>query len=258
MSNNPVESTDTSVATKPLPANYGGSILRVENISANYGDFRAVRDASLDISGSDIVSIIGSNGAGKSTLMDCVAGVHKPVSGRVYFKGEDITGLEPHVIVAKGLTLVPQGSRCFVRMSVEENLVMGSYTKKARKKAKELLEFVYTLFPVLKEKRRFAAGSMSGGQRQMVAIGRALMSDPEMILFDEISLGLAPTIIKDIYARIREINRGGMSVVLVEQDVKRSLKTSATCHVMLKGTIVLSGSSSSLSEEDIKKAYFGI
>lgn len=233
-------------------------ILRVENVSANYGDFRAVRDASISIPPKQIISIIGSNGAGKSTLMDCIAGVHKPASGKVYFKGEDITGLDPHVIVAKGLTLVPQGSRCFVRMTVEDNLWMGSYTKKARANAKKQLELVYTLFPVLYEKRAHLSGSMSGGQRQMVAIGRALMSAPEMVLFDEISLGLAPTIIKDIYARIREINKAGMSVVLVEQDVKRSLKTSEYSHVMLKGTVVLSGSSKTLSEEEIKKAYFGI
>ncbi len=233
-------------------------ILRVENLSANYGDFRAVRDASISIPPKKIISIIGSNGAGKSTLMDCIAGAHKPASGKVYFKGEDITGLDPHVIVAKGLTLVPQGSRCFVRMTVEDNLWMGSFTKKARAQAKQQLELVYSLFPVLYEKRKFLSGSMSGGQRQMVAIGRALMSAPEMVLFDEISLGLAPTIIKDIYARIREINRSGMSVVLVEQDVKRSLKTSEYSHVMLKGTVVLSGDSKTLSEEDIKKAYFGI
>ncbi|MCD7946702.1 MAG: ABC transporter ATP-binding protein [Oscillospiraceae bacterium] len=249
--------SSTNVTTSDVDAS-GGSILRVENVSAHYGDFRAVQNVSIDVPGPEIVSIIGSNGAGKSTLMDCIAGLHQPVSGKVYFKGEDITGMEPHHIVARGLTLVPQGSHCFVRMSVEENLIMGSYTKRARKKSKNLLEFVYTLFPDLKEKRRFLSGSMSGGQRQMIAIGRALMSDPELILFDEISLGLAPTIIKDIYARIREINQSGMSIVLVEQDVKRSLKTSAHCYIMLKGTVVLSGRSNALTDEEIKKAYFGI
>lgn len=243
-------------ASSPSPG--AESILQVSELSASYGQFRAVQNVSFEIPKQQIVSIIGSNGAGKSTLMDCVAGVHRSTVGTVRFKGEDITGMPPHQIVNRGLSLVPQGSRCFVRMSVEENLVMGSYPKRARAKSKELLERVYTLFPVLKEKRRFAAGSMSGGQRQMVAIGRALMSDPEMILFDEISLGLAPTIIKDIYASIREINRAGVSIVLVEQDVKRSLKTSSICHVMLKGAIVLGGSSKDLSEEEIKKAYFGI
>ena len=235
-----------------------GAMLRVENLCVAYGDFIAVRDATLDVPENLIVSVIGSNGAGKSTLMDCIAGVHKPKSGKVYFKDEDITGLDAHKIVAMGLTLVPQGSRCFVRMTVEENLVMGSYTKKARTGAKDSLERVYELFPVLKEKRKQICMSLSGGQRQMVAIGRALMSDPSLILFDEISLGLAPAVIKDIYARIKQISLDGVSVVLVEQDVKRSVKTSDFSHVMLGGSVVLSGYSKSLSEEDIKKAYFGI
>jgi len=234
------------------------SILKVENLRVCYGDFIAVQDATLDVPKDIIVSIIGSNGAGKSTLMDCIAGVHKPKSGKVYFNGEDITALEAYKIVARGLTLVPQGSRCFVRMTVEENIIMGSYTKKARAGAKDTLERVYELFPMLKEKRNQISGALSGGQRQMVAIARALMSNPAMILFDEISLGLAPTVIKDIYAKIKQISREGVSVVLVEQDVKRSVKTSEFSHVMLKGSVVLSGYSKALSEEDIKKAYFGI
>lgn len=234
------------------------SILRVEHVAAKYGDFLAVADASLDVETGKIVSIIGANGAGKSTLMDCVAGVMKPASGKIFFKGEDITGLPPYEIVKRGLTLVPQGSRCFVRMTVEENLIMGAFSKKARPGRHDMLKKVYALFPVLAEKRNDISGSLSGGQRQMVAIGRALMSAPELILFDEISLGLAPTIIKDIYARIRQINAEGTSVVLVEQDVKRSIKTSEYAHIMLKGRVVLSGASSALGEEAIKNAYFGI
>ena len=233
-------------------------MLLVEDLQVNYGDFIAVNGASLSVNKGDIVSVVGTNGAGKSTLFDCVAGVVKPVRGKVIFKGEDITGLPSHEIVAKGLTLVPQGSRCFVRMTVEENLFMGSYTKKARKGAKEMMQKVYELFPVLHEKRHHLSGSLSGGQRQMVAIGRALMNQPEMILFDEISLGLAPTVIKDIYARIKEINKDGVTAVLIEQDVKRSLKTSDYCDVMLKGKVVLSGSSDSLGEDQIKAAYFGV
>lgn len=234
------------------------AILRVEHIAAKYGDFLAVADASLDVEAGKIVSIIGANGAGKSTLMDCVAGVMKPSGGKVFFKGQDITGLPPCEIVKRGLTLVPQGSRCFVRMTVEENLIMGAFCKKARPGRRDMLKKVYALFPVLEEKRNDISGSLSGGQRQMVAIGRALMSAPELILFDEISLGLAPTIIKDIYARIRQINAEGTSVVLVEQDVKRSIKTSEYAHIMLKGRVVLSGPSSALGEEAIKNAYFGI
>jgi branched-chain amino acid transport system ATP-binding protein len=233
-------------------------ILKIQNIQAKYGQFVAVSDASFDVPDKSIVSVIGSNGAGKSTLMDCIAGVHKPTKGEVIFKGEDITGLSPNKIVEKGLTLVPQGSRCFVRMSVEDNLLMGSFPKRARAAAKTTLKKVYELFPVLYEKRNNMSGSLSGGQRQMVAIGRALMSVPDLILFDEISLGLAPNVIKDIYSRIREISKDGVSIVLVEQDVARSKKTSVYSHIMLKGKIVLSGKSKELTDDEIKNAYFGI
>ncbi|MCF0229637.1 MAG: ABC transporter ATP-binding protein [Parasporobacterium sp.] len=234
-------------------------LLKVEGVQAKYGDFIAVQSASLDVPEGKIVSLIGSNGAGKSTLMDTIAGLHKPSAGKIYFKGEDITGLPAEKIVTRGLSLVPQGSRCFIRMSVEDNLIMGSFPKNVRAKAKDSLERVYSLFPVLKEKRNDASGSLSGGQRQMVAIGRALMTNPELILFDEISLGLAPTIIKDIYATVKDINRTtGMTVVLVEQDTHRAIKTGEFCHVMLKGNVVLSGRSKELGDDEIKKAYFGI
>ena len=233
-------------------------LLKVEGIQAKYGDFIAVESATLDVPEGKIVSLIGSNGAGKSTLMDTVAGLHKPSGGKVYFKGEDITGLSADRIVTRGLSLVPQGSRCFIRMTVEDNLIMGSFPKTVRSKAKDSLERVYELFPVLKEKRNDLSGSLSGGQRQMVAVGRALMTNPELVLFDEISLGLAPTIIKDIYARIKEIKKNGTTVVLVEQDTHRAIKTAELCHVMLKGRVVLSGPSKELGEDEIKKAYFGI
>jgi branched-chain amino acid transport system ATP-binding protein len=234
-------------------------MLVVEDLRVNYGDFVAVNGASFAVEQGTIVSLVGTNGAGKSTLVDCISGVTKPSQGKVYFKGEDITGRSADEIVAKGLTLVPQGSRCFVRMTVEENLIIGSYTKKARASKTETLKYVYELFPVLYEKRNDLSGSLSGGQRQMEAIVRALMSKPDCILFDEISLGLAPTVIKDIYVRIREINQvGGVTVVLIEQDVKRSLKTSSRCDVMLKGRIVLSGSPCELTEDQIKAAYFGM
>jgi branched-chain amino acid transport system ATP-binding protein len=230
----------------------------VEGVCAKYGDFLAVAGASFEVPAQSIVSVIGANGAGKSTLMDCIAGVHKPVSGRILFKGEDITGLSPNGVVAKRLALVPQGSRCFTRMTVEHNLLMGAYPKHARAGRGERLEKVYELFPMLREKRKDLSGSLSGGQRQMVAIGRALMSAPELILFDEISLGLAPTVIKDIYQRIRAINREGVSVVLVEQDVARSKKTSAYSYIMLRGEMVLSGPSKELDDEKVKNAYFGV
>ena len=234
-------------------------MLKVESVQAKYGDFIAVHSASLDVPEGKIVSLIGSNGAGKSTLMDTIAGLHKPSAGKIYFKGEDITGLPAEKIVTRGLSLVPQGSRCFVRMSVEDNLIMGSFPKAVRSKAKDSLERVYTLFPVLKQKRNDLSGSLSGGQRQMVAVGRALMTNPECILFDEISLGLAPTVIKDIYATIKRINKEtGMTILLVEQDTQRAMKTGEFCHVMLKGNVVLSGRPKELGDDEIKKAYFGI
>ncbi len=233
-------------------------MLKVENVQAKYGDFIAVHDASLVVEEKQIVSLIGANGAGKSTLMDTVAGLHKPSAGKIYFKGEDITGLSADKIVSRGLSLVPQGSRCFIRMTVEDNLVMGSFPKAARAKTAESLERVYELFPVLKQKRNDLAGSLSGGQRQMVAVARALMTNPELILFDEVSLGLAPTIIKDIYARIKEINKGGVTVLLVEQDTNRAIRTATEVDVMLQGRTVLHGKPKELGDEEIKKAYFGI
>lgn len=233
-------------------------MLKVEGVQARYGDFIAVSSATMDVPEGKIVSLIGSNGAGKSTLMDTIAGLHKPSAGKIYFKGEDITGMPAEKIVTRGLALVPQGSRCFIRMTVEDNLIMGSFPKFARKKCAESLERVYELFPVLKEKRNDLSGSLSGGQRQMVAVGRALMTNPELVLFDEISLGLAPTIIKDIYARIKEINKLGTTIVLVEQDTQRAIKTAELVHVMLKGQVVLSGGPKDLGEDEIKKAYFGI
>ncbi|MCR5082103.1 MAG: ABC transporter ATP-binding protein [Parasporobacterium sp.] len=234
-------------------------MLKVEGVQAKYGDFIAVHSASLDVPQGKIVSVIGANGAGKSTLMDTIAGIHKASAGKVIFKGEDITNLPAEKIVTRGLSLVPQGSRCFIRMTVEDNLIMGSFPKNARASVKDTLDMVYTLFPVLKEKRNDLSGSLSGGQRQMVAVGRALMTKPELILFDEISLGLAPTIIKDIYATIKKINKDtGLTIVLVEQDTKRAIKTGEISHVMLKGNVVLSGNSAELGEEEIKKAYFGI
>lgn len=233
-------------------------MLKVEHIEAKYGDFIAVRDASMVVEEKQIVSLIGANGAGKSTLMDTIAGLHKPSAGKIYFKGEDITGMSADKIVTRGLSLVPQGSRCFVRMTVEDNLIMGSFPKSVRPKMADSLERVYELFPVLKQKRNDLSGSLSGGQRQMVAVGRALMTNPEMVLFDEVSLGLAPTIIKDIYARIKDLHKQGMTVLLVEQDTNRAIKTATEVDVMLQGRTVLHGKPKELGEDEIKKAYFGI
>ena len=233
-------------------------LLRVENIDVFYRDFQAVSQVSFSVPEKKVVSIIGTNGAGKTTLIRAIAGVLPAKAGRVFFGDTEITGWPSHKIVDLGISLVPEGRKLFNRMTVEDNLIMGSYTPRARKNAKKELEKVYELFPMLKEKYDQAAGSLSGGQQQMVAIGRALMSAPKLIFFDEISLGLAPTVIKDIYAKVRELNAGGLTVVLVEQDVKRSLKACSEAFVMLKGKVVLSGKAEDLTEAQIGKAYFGM
>jgi branched-chain amino acid transport system ATP-binding protein len=234
------------------------TLLKVENVDAFYGDFQAVQQASFEVEEGKIVSVIGTNGAGKSTLLNVIGGIMPARGGKVYYEDTDITGWAPHKVVDLGISTVPEGGRVFGRMSVKDNLIMGSYTKKARKDANKSLERVYELFPILKEKAEQASGALSGGQRQMVAIGRALMSNPRLIFFDEISLGLAPTVIKDIYSRIKQLNKEGITIVLVEQDTKRSLKTCETAYIMLKGKVVLSGKSKDLSEEDVSKAYFGL
>jgi branched-chain amino acid transport system ATP-binding protein len=233
-------------------------LLKVENLEVHYGDLQALYGVSLRISKGSIVSIIGSNGAGKSTLLATITGINKPTKGRITFKDEDISGIRTHKIVSKGITMSPEGSRVFEKMSVEENLLMGAYLPRARRKKEELLKRVYGLFPALKEKSGQLATYLSGGQRQMLAIGRALMVDPEVILCDEVSMGLAPVIVKDIYHKIREINQEGMTFILVEQDVKRSLKYSDYSYVMVKGKIVMEGPSSQLPEEEVKDAFFGI
>ena len=235
------------------------ALLSIKNLSAGYGDFVAIDSVDLAVKKGQIVSLIGINGAGKTTLMHTVAGLHKPASGKVLFGGEDITGLSADNIVAKGLSLVPQGGRCFTRMSVQDNLLMGSFPRSARKNAKQTLEHIYELFPDLGEMKQRPAGNLSGGQRQMVAIGRALMGDPECLIFDEISLGLSPAVINDIYKKIKRINEEeNTSILLIEQDIRRALKASDAFYVMLKGRVALSGQSDEIDSETLKKAYFGI
>ncbi|MCL6477483.1 MAG: ABC transporter ATP-binding protein [Peptococcaceae bacterium] len=238
--------------------NSDNAVLRVDNLEVHYGDFQALRKVSLQITGGSVTSIIGANGSGKSTLMKAISGLLKPTAGTVSYMGRDITGLMPDQIVDAGISLVPEGGAVFPRMTVLDNLIIGSYSPKARKKKNTLLGKVYKLFPWLAERSNQLANNLSGGERQMLAIGRALMSDPKLILFDEISLGLAPRVIKDIYQKIKDINRDGTTVVLVEQDVKRSLKFSETSYVMLEGKVVLSGKSCDLAEDEVRKAYFGI
>ena len=233
-------------------------ILTVGDLDVHYGDFQAVFGVSMRFERGKIISIIGSNGAGKSTLLNAVMGLHRPSAGKVTFEGQDISALRTSEIVGRGISMSPEGSMIFESMSVRENLLMGAYLPHARKKRDELLEKVYALFPVLREKSGQLATFLSGGQRQMLALARTIMSDPKVIICDEVSLGLAPIVIRDIYDRIREINAAGMTVVLVEQELKRSLRYSDYSYVIVKGRVVMEGLSAELPVEEVRDAYFGI
>ncbi len=232
--------------------------LEINNLNVHYGDLQALWDVSLAIEKGQIVSIIGANGAGKSTLLKSIIGALPPSGGAIVHDGEAIGGLKPYQTLSRGISMVPEGRRIFPRLTVEENLQVGAYLPKARKRIRQVMEKVYTLFPVLRERSGQMGTNLSGGEQQMLAIGRALMSEPEVILFDEISLGLAPRIIKDIYASLLEINKTGVTMVIVEQDVQRSLKTAEYAYVMQEGKVALEGKPADLTEEAVRKAYFGV
>ncbi len=234
------------------------SVLKIENIDVFYSDFHALWDISLEIRKGEIVSIIGANGAGKSTLMYTIAGLNSPSNGSLAFYGDRIDGIEAHLSVDKGIALVPEGRRMFPRLTVRENLLIGAYTQRARKNIDQNLRKVHDLFPLLEERQKQKSITLSGGEQQMLAIGRALMSEPSLLLCDELSLGLAPVVIKGIYKQLKLINEEGITIVLVEQDVKRSLKIANRAYVMLEGKIALEGNASDLTEEQVQKAYFGM
>ena len=238
--------------------NESGAILKTEGINIHYGDLQAVHDLHMEIRQGSMVAIIGANGAGKSTLLNTIMGLHKPTSGKVTFDGEDITGMLTSKIVSKGLAMTPEGSLIFEDMTVMENLLLGSHLPDAKKVRKQQLELVFDLFPMLSEKKKQLGTFLSGGQRQMLAISRAIMENPKMILCDEISLGLAPVVIKDIYRVLKRINETGVTFILVEQEVKRSLKYSDYAYVLLKGRVVMEGPSKELQEDEVSDVYFGI
>jgi branched-chain amino acid transport system ATP-binding protein len=232
--------------------------LKVDTLDVHYKDFQALWGVSLAVPAGKIVSVIGANGSGKSTLLNSVSGLHRPSRGTVTFSGQRIEGLPAYEVLALGISLVPEGRRVFARLTVFENLVMGSYLPKSRARRDEALGRLYELFPILRSRGDQMANTLSGGEQQMLAIARGLMSGPKLLLCDEISLGLAPLIIKDIYKRLTLINREGLTIVLVEQDIRRSLKASHYSYVMLEGRVVLEGEPSSLAEDAVRKAYFGV
>jgi branched-chain amino acid transport system ATP-binding protein len=230
------------------------SLLRVEGLRAAYGDALALHGVSLSLGKGETLALIGANGAGKSTLLKSICGLVSPTEGSVSFKGQDITRLPANAIVKLGIALVPEGRRLFPSLSVEENLILGA---KVKRPGPWTLESIYALFPILRERRRQPATSMSGGQQQMCAIGRALMSNPELLLLDELSLGLAPVVIKDIYDLLPRIIGGGMSAILVEQDVTRALASTNRFLCLQEGHVSLAGEREAHSREDITRAYFG-
>lgn len=233
------------------------SLLEVKNIDVRYGDFLALHDVSLNVEQGSIVSLIGANGAGKSTIMNTICGLNKPSKGQILFDGKDISGLKPSKIAKAGLSMAPEGSHCFERMTVKDNLLMGAYMAKASERA-ERLKSVYKLFPILEEKQNQLSTFLSGGQRQMLAIGRGIMTQPKILLCDEISLGLAPVVINDIYEKLKEISAQGITLLIVEQDVTRSLKNSDYAYVILEGRVVMEGKSKDLTVEEVNDAYFGM
>jgi branched-chain amino acid transport system ATP-binding protein len=234
-------------------------LLEVRDLHVGYGDATAVWGASIDVPQSSIVTVIGPNGAGKSTLINAIAGMLPFRSGKVHLDGQELNGLPAHAFCERGIALIPEGRRLFTTMTVEENLDIGCYRLQARKRRDESLESVYSRFPALRAKRHQPSGQLSGGQQQMVAIGRALMACPRVMLFDEPSLGLAPSIVNDMFAVIRDIRSEGVSVLLVEQNVQKSMEIADYAYVLEHGHIAGAGVPADLLRQPhIQQAYLGI
>ena len=232
-------------------------MLRVANCSAGYGGFQALFDISLDVQAGESVAVIGPNGAGKTTLLRLISKLIEPTRGELSFDGVSLARLPPHEVVARGIAHVPENRRLFPRLTAEENLRMGAFTSRAR--FAERLETVYGLFPRLKEKRRQAAGTMSGGEQQMCAIGRALMSGPKLLLLDEPSAGLAPVVVQSIFELVRRICAQGYTVLIVEQNIRQVLKVVSRAYLLDAGRIVHSGTADELrAAPEIQKAYLGL
>jgi len=230
-------------------------ILRTQSLDAFYGDAQALFGVDFELFAGELVAIIGANGAGKSTFLKCLTGLIKVRHHAIHWKGQSMGGLPTGDIVKSGLTMVPEGRRLFHSLTVEENLMMGA---NAQRKGTWNLARIYKLFPILKEKRALPSTSLSGGQQQMIAIGRALMSNPDALLCDELSLGLAPIVIKEIYSAMPEITSEGMTVVIVEQDVAMAKLVSKRLYCFQEGRVTLQGDSHSLTNQEISHAYFGV
>ena len=234
-------------------------MLKIENLDVFYGDAQALDGVSLDIEEGAIVAIVGANGAGKTSLIRSIAGMHKPARGQIFFRGLDIAGWPSHKVCDLGIGQVAEGRQVVPSLSAVENLNMGAMLPRARPLRDSNLEKVYALFPALAERRHQAAGTLSGGEQQMLSIGRCLMGAPDLVMFDEPSLGLAPTIVQSVLKTVRDLNRDGLTCVLVEQNVAVSLKLASHAYVLENGRITLSGSGATLLGDDrVRQAYLGL
>ncbi|MDK2897337.1 MAG: branched-chain amino acid transport system ATP-binding protein [Candidatus Atribacteria bacterium] len=233
-------------------------VLKVDALQAYYGGIHALKGISLEVPRGKIVALIGANGAGKSTTLRTISGLVKPRSGKIYFLEEDITTCLPHTIVEKGIAMVPEGRRIFPNLTVMENLILGCYTRKDRDGIKQDLEWVFKLFPRLKERTWQKGGTLSGGEQQMLAVARGLMSRPQLLMMDEPSLGLAPLLVREIFQIIEEINRQGTTILLIEQNAKAALEIAHFAYVMETGRIALQGEGRALLQnEKVQKVYLG-
>jgi branched-chain amino acid transport system ATP-binding protein len=235
-----------------------GPLLRIANLEVRYGDLIGVSDVSLDVPEGSVVALLGSNGGGKTTTLNAVAGLIPVHSGRIEFRGRNIAGQNAFAIVRQGLALSPEGWRLFVQQSVENNLLLGATPLREKARVAALLERVYDIFPRLKERRNQRAGTMSGGERQMLAVGRALMSDPELLMLDEPSLGLAPAVVESMYETFGRLHRDGLTILLAEQSIELALEVSDFATVLQVGKSVLSGTAAALAQDpQVQKAYLG-
>lgn len=234
------------------------AMLEVKDLEVYYGVIQAIKGVSFHVDQGEVIALIGANGAGKTTILHTVTGLLAPKKGSVHFEGKDITKMPAHKIVSLGMAHVPEGRRVFAELSVYENLKMGAYTRKDKTEIEETLEKVYTRFPRLKERRNQMAGTLSGGEQQMLAMGRALMSKPKIILMDEPSMGLSPILVNEIFDIIQEVSKSGTTVLLVEQNAKKALSIADRAYVLETGNISIEGKAKDLLEDDaIKKAYLG-
>ncbi|CAM3410888.1 ABC transporter ATP-binding protein [Bordetella sputigena] len=236
------------------------AMLKVEDLHVAYGGVQAVRGISLEVRPGEITALLGANGAGKSSTLAAIVGTVRPASGRVFFEGQEITGTRPEKLVKRGIAMIPEGARVFARQPVEQNLRLGAYTVPGEAVYRQRLEHVYDVFPRLKERRTQLAGTMSGGERQMLAIGRALMSGPRLLLVDEPSLGLSPLLVEQVFDALAALNKQeGLSVLLVEQNMNAALDVATRAYVMQSGAVALSGDAAELAASDeVRQAYLGM